>query len=99
MWVVGLTAKSSRNFGLLMVTVMSYAAVVFVAVPSVFETLGFTGLVTFYGLFSLLGLFAVRNMPTAGVAQSDTVYRRRHVILDLSRHGPGRNVCLLCCAI
>ena len=70
--VVGLTAKSSRNFGLLMVTVMSYAAVVFVAVPSVFETLGFTGLVTFYALFSLLGLFAVRHMPTVGTTQNDS---------------------------
>ena len=64
--IVGLTAAADRNFALILMSLMVYAAVVFYALPSVFEALGFTGLLLFFAAFASLGLLVVRNLPTSG---------------------------------
>ena len=64
--IVGLTAAADRNFALILMSLMVYAAIVFYALPSVFEALGFTGLLLFFAAFASLGLLVVRNLPTSG---------------------------------
>ena len=64
--IIGLTAAADRNFALILMSLMVYAAVVFYALPSVFEALGFTGLVLLFAAFASLGLFVVRNLPSSG---------------------------------
>ena len=64
--IVGLTIAKDRNFALILMSLMVYAAVVFEALPSVFEALGFTGLMQFFAAFASLGLLVVRNLPVSG---------------------------------
>ena len=70
--IVGLTAKTERNFGFLMVSLMVYGAFVFFALPSVFSAVGFNGLIVIFAAFAISGFPVVRNMPTAGEERKDT---------------------------
>ena len=69
--VVGLTAKTERNFAYLMVSLMLYAAVVFYGVAALFEFAGFVGLVVFFAVIASLALPFVRNMPESGATGGD----------------------------
>ena len=70
--IVGLTAKTERNFGFLMVSLMVYGAFVFFALPSVFSAVGFNGIIVIFAAFAISGFPVVRNMPTAGEERKDT---------------------------
>jgi predicted MFS family arabinose efflux permease len=60
---IGLTRDTDRNFGWLIVWVLSYGAVVLVAMPSVFDRVGMTGVLWFFAAFPLVALPFVRHMP------------------------------------
>lgn len=77
--IIGLTAAADRNFALILMSLMVYAAVVFYALPSVFEALGFTGLVLFFAAFASLGLFVVRNLPSSGKARQEASREAVHL--------------------
>ena len=64
--VVGLTAAADRNFGLLMVSLMTYAAVIFFAIPTIFAMAGLVGLLLVFAAFASLAIPLVRNVPTHG---------------------------------
>ena len=70
--IVGLTAKTERNFGFLMVSLMVYGAFVFFTLPSIFSAVGFNGLIVIFAAFALSGFPVVRNMPTSGEEKKDT---------------------------
>ena len=69
--IIGLTAKTERNFGFLMVSLMVYGAFVFFALPSVFAAVGFNGLIVIFAAFAISGFPAVRNVPTEGEERKD----------------------------
>ena len=64
--VIGLTAKSERNFGIMMVFVLLYSAGIYLVVPTLFKLAGFNGLLLLFAAFALLALPLVRNLPVAG---------------------------------
>ena len=64
--VIGLTAKADRNFGLAIMLVLVYAAVVFPVMPRAYATIGMTGVLIFFAAFALCGLPFVRYMPVSG---------------------------------
>lgn len=64
--VIGLTARSERNFGIMMVFVLLYSAGIYLVVPTLFQLGGFNGLLLLFAAFALLALPLVRNLPVAG---------------------------------
>ncbi len=71
--VFGMTRKPDRNFGFAILFVLIYGAVVFPAMPPAYESLGFTGVLVFFGAFAICGLPFVRFMPTSGEQAVDAV--------------------------
>ena len=65
---VGLTSKPDRNFGLLIMWVLTYGAVVLVAMPSAYEAFGFNGVVWFFAIFPLTAMPFIRHLPESGEA-------------------------------
>ena len=68
--VVGLTATADRNFGLLIISLMVYAAVIFFAIPTLFAMAGLVGLLLVFATFAGLAFPVVRNVPTRGEQRS-----------------------------
>ncbi|MGF6395951.1 MFS transporter [Pseudomonas plecoglossicida] len=64
--VIGLTAKPDRNFGWLIMWVLIYGALGFLAMPSAYELVGMKGVLVFFALFNLLALPFVRFFPVSG---------------------------------
>lgn len=60
---IGLTRDPDRNFGWLIVWVLTYGAVVLVAMPTAFDQVGMTGVLWFFALFPLAAVPFVRHMP------------------------------------
>jgi MFS family permease len=64
--VVGLTRDPDRNFGWLIMWVLIYGAVVLLAMPAAYDTIGFSGVIVFFALFPASGLVFVRWLPDSG---------------------------------
>jgi predicted MFS family arabinose efflux permease len=67
-----LTAKADRNFGLGIMFVLVYSAAVYPLLPLVFAHVGMSGLLLFFGIFAVVGLPFVRQMPTSGEEHIET---------------------------
>ncbi|NKB97302.1 MAG: MFS transporter [Pseudomonadales bacterium] len=65
---VGLTSNPDRNFGLLIMWVLIYGALVLLAMPTVYDIAGFDGLLIFFALFPLVALPFLRNLPISATA-------------------------------
>lgn len=63
---VGLTANPDRNFGLLIMWVLTYGAIVLWAMPTAYETFGFNGVLWFFALFPMTAMPFVRRLPVSG---------------------------------
>lgn len=64
--ILGLTTKADRNFGLGIMFVLVYGAVVFPLMPLVYNAVGMTGVLLFFASVALIALPFVRYMPTSG---------------------------------
>lgn len=64
--VIGLTAKSDRNFALSIFFVVLYGVIVFPLLPVLFNAAGMVGLLLFVAAYAALGLPFVRYMPSFG---------------------------------
>jgi len=62
----GLTAKADRNFGLGIMFVLVYSAVVFPFMPFIYTKVGMEGMLFLFGAFACVGLPFVRLMPNSG---------------------------------
>lgn len=71
--MAGLTARSDRNFGYIIVAVLSYGAAGLLLMPAAYALSGMAGVLIFFGLFCLSGLFFVRALPDSGEAHADRV--------------------------
>ena len=63
---VGLTANPDRNFGLLIMWVLTYGAIVLWAMPVAYEMFGFDGVLWFFAVFPLAAMPFVKQLPVSG---------------------------------
>ena len=63
---VGLTSNPDRNFGLLIMWVLTYGALVLWAMPTAYEMFGFNGVIWFFALFPLSAMPFIRHLPVSG---------------------------------
>ena len=68
--IVGLTAKPDRNFGLLIMWVLTYGALVLWLMPSAYEMGGMNAVLWFFALFPLSALPFIRYLPAGGDVQA-----------------------------
>lgn len=65
---VGLTSNPDRNFGLLIMWVLTYGAIVLWAMPMAYEAFGFNGVVWFFALFPLAAMPFIIHLPISAEA-------------------------------
>jgi predicted MFS family arabinose efflux permease len=63
---IGLTSKPDRNFGYLIMWVLTYGAFGLLAMPSAYSLAGMTGVLWFFALFPLVTLPWLRHFPATG---------------------------------
>jgi len=61
--MMGLTERSDRNFGYIIVWVLTYGAIGMLLMPSAYATVGMNGVLVFFAAFCGLGLAFVRHLP------------------------------------
>lgn len=66
--MAGLTERSDRNFGFIVVWVLTYGAFGMLLMPTAYELVGMNGVLIFFALFCAAGLFFVRGLPRSGDA-------------------------------
>jgi len=66
--MMGLTQRADRNFGYIIVWVLTYGAFGLLLMPSAFSTIGMNGVLVFFAVFSGAGLYFVRALPHSGEA-------------------------------
>jgi predicted MFS family arabinose efflux permease len=64
--IVGLTSNPDRNFGLLIMWVLTYGALVLWAMPSVYASAGMGGALWFFALFPLVAVPFIKHLPKSG---------------------------------
>lgn len=64
--MIGLTANPDRNFGFLIMGVLTYGALGLWLMPSAFGIFGMQGVIIFFALFALSALPLLRYLPTSG---------------------------------
>ena len=69
--MMGLTDKSDRNFGYIITWVLIYGALGILVMPTAFATIGMNGVLLFFALFNVSGLFFIRYLPRSGVHHLD----------------------------
>ena len=63
---IGLTRPPDRNFGYLIMWVLTYGALALLAMPTAFRFAGLTGVLWFFALFPLVALPRIRYFPASG---------------------------------
>ena len=63
---VGLTKNPDRNFGLLIMWVLTYGAIVLMLMPMAYEAFGFNGVIWFFALFPMTAMPFVKYLPVSG---------------------------------
>lgn len=63
---VGLTSNPDRNFGLLIMWVLTYGAIVLWAMPAAFDAFGFNGALWFFAIFPMVAMPFVKHLPVSG---------------------------------
>ena len=66
--MMGLTDRADRNFGYIIVWVLTYGAFGLLLMPNLFALSGMNGLLLFFALFCASGLYFVRDLPNSGAA-------------------------------
>ena len=64
--MMGLTERSDRNFGYIIVWVLTYGAFGLLLMPQAYATIGMNGVLVFFAAFCALGLIFVKHLPDSG---------------------------------
>jgi len=64
--MMGLTQRADRNFGYIIVWVLTYGAFGLLLMPMAYESIGMNGLLVFFAAFCAGGLAFVRHLPDSG---------------------------------
>ncbi len=78
---VGLTSNPDRNFGFLIMWVLTYGAIVLWAMPTAYELAGMNGAIWFFAIFPLTAIPFIRHMPVSG----ETVVQVEEDAVNLGR--------------
>lgn len=70
--MASLTERADRNFGLIVVWVLTYGSIGMFVMPSALAIAGVSGVLAFFGLFCLSGLYFLRFLPDAGGDHEDS---------------------------
>ena len=80
--MMGLTQRSDRNFGYIIVWVLTYGAFGLLLMPMAYATVGMNGVLVFFAAFCAAGLVFVRHLPNSG-EHVETGEATRHFSLAL----------------
>ncbi len=72
---VGLSPNPDRNFGYLIMAVLTYSALFLLAMPFVYATIGTTGILILFALLAACGLPFTRHLPVSGAEHAATGYK------------------------
>ena len=64
--MMGLTERSDRNFGYIVVWVLTYGAFGLLLMPQAYTTVGMNGVLVFFAAFCVFGLVFVKHLPDSG---------------------------------
>lgn len=64
--IIGLTSNPDRNFGYLIMAVLTFGALGLLVMPTALSMVGMPGVLIFFTIFTLLGLPFVRYLPVSG---------------------------------
>lgn len=64
--IIGITRLPDRNFGFLIMAVLSYGALGLWLLPTALDTIGMAGVIVFFALFALSGFPCLRYLPDSG---------------------------------
>lgn len=70
--MTGMTAQRERNFGWLLTTLLTYAALAFAVMPTLYSIFGIAGGLGFYAAFALLGLAFTSKVPHGDEGRAET---------------------------
>ncbi len=73
--MMGITQRADRNMGYILVAVLGYGALGLLVMPTAFSWVGVEGVLMFFGLFCLSGLFFVSNLPCSHQAHDELADR------------------------
>ncbi|MBT8079058.1 MAG: hypothetical protein KJO31_10830 [Gammaproteobacteria bacterium] len=76
--MMGLTERSDRNFGYIIVWVLTYGAFGLLLMPTAFASAGMNGVLVFFALFCAAGGYFVRFLPDAGPAHDAVADKRSY---------------------
>lgn len=63
--ILGLTRDTDRNFGIMVMSVNLYGALVMIMMPTIYSVIGMHGLLIFFTLFASLAFLCVGNLPAS----------------------------------
>ncbi|MEM1090349.1 MAG: MFS transporter, partial [Pseudomonadota bacterium] len=67
--MMGISARPDRNFGLIIVWVLTYGGIGLLVMPTAYGLVGMNGVLVFFALFHLTGLAFIRSVPDSGRAE------------------------------
>jgi predicted MFS family arabinose efflux permease len=65
--IIGITRMPDRNFGYLIMGVLTYGALGLWVLPTALDTVGMSGVIVFFALFAASGWLCLAHMPDSGV--------------------------------
>ncbi len=75
--MMGLTERADRNFGFIIVWVLTYGGLGALIMPWAFTSIGMTGVLVFFGLFCLSGFFFIRMLPDGATTDANEIENDR----------------------
>ncbi len=68
--MMGLTDRADRNFGFIIVWVLTYGGLGLLAMPAAYEAVSMNGVLIFFAAFCAAGVFFVRYLPERGPTET-----------------------------
>lgn len=74
--MMGLTERSDRNFGYIIVWVLTYGGLGLLAMPLAYEYIGMNGVLIFFAAFCAAGFYFVSALPDSGADQAQSEHSK-----------------------
>ena len=78
--MMGLTDRSDRNFGFIVVWVLTYGGLGMLAMPSAYEYVGMNGVLVFFAAFCAGGFYFVKDLPDSAPTHVESTETFRYSI-------------------
>ena len=80
--MMGLSTATDRNFGFIIMAVLTYGTIGLFAMPELYHVAGLTGALVFFTAFCASGFLAVTVLPSA----TTELHSPQHFLADVGRH-------------